>query len=171
MIWKWKIMLTDHAKLLRFFEETKHVEGRKKLQKMIYILQSSGFPFEEKYQFHFYGPYSEELSLRMEELCNLGFIREVKEDKGNYSQYIYDVTQEGLDFSHQFDLQMPDFREQAQLLQAESSRFLELMATMLYFKDLPKQMVEEKVYVVKPKQHFTVEEMEKAWKLIEKVRQ
>lgn len=163
-------MLTDHAKLLRFFEETNHVVGRKKLQKMIYILQSCGFPFEEKYQFHFYGPYSEELSLRMEELCNLGFIEERQEDKGNYTQYIYDVTDEGLDFSHQFELALPDFSKQVQLLQVESSRFLELVATMFYFRDLSKDIIEKKVRDVKAKQNFSTEEMEKAWDFIEKIR-
>lgn len=164
-------MLSDHARLLRFFEETDQVIGRKKLQKMIYILQVCGFPFEEKYHFHFYGPYSEELSLRMEELCNLGFIEENKEDKGNYTQYTYDVTSEGVDFSHQFELAMPDFSEHAQLLQAESSRFLELVATMVYFHDLSKDMVEKKVRDVKPKQKFSPKEMEKAWDFIEKIRQ
>lgn len=74
-------MLDNHAKLLYFFSKAKQVTGRKKLQKMIYILQQCRVPFEEKYQFHFYGPYSEELTLRVEELCNLNFLNEEKEEK------------------------------------------------------------------------------------------
>src|SRR5699024_6984368 len=69
-------MLTNHGKLLHFFIEANEVTGRKKLQKMIYILQVCGIPFGEKFHYHFYGPYSEELSLRVEELCNLGFLKE-----------------------------------------------------------------------------------------------
>ena len=47
-------MLNNHAKLIRFFSEANGITGRKKLQKMIYILQKCDIPFEEKYQFHFY---------------------------------------------------------------------------------------------------------------------
>ena len=65
-------MLENHAKLMQFFSSTDEIVGRKKLQKMIYILKKCEIPFEERYQFHFYGPYSEELTLRVEEMCNLG---------------------------------------------------------------------------------------------------
>lgn len=164
-------MLTDHAKLLNFFAEMKKVTGRKKLQKMIYILQSCGVPFKEKYQFHIYGPYSEELTLRMEELCNLGFIYEEKEEKASYVQYTYEITDEGMDFLHQVQPDMPCFTSQANLLQQESSRFLELTATMLYFRNLPKQEIKKKVCDVKPKQNYSPEEMDNAWDLIEKIRQ
>src|SRR5690625_3020122 len=163
-------MLTDHAKLLRFFAEMKKVTGRKKLQKMIFILQACGVPFQEKYQFHIYGPYSEELTLRMEELCNLGFIYEEKEEMSHYVQYIYEITDEGLEFLNQIQPSMPDFTVEAKLLQQESSRFLELTATMLYFQDLNRQEVEQKVYDVKPKQKYSPEEMERAWGLINKIR-
>src|SRR5690625_360724 len=60
-------MLTNHAKLMQFFSIASEVTGRKKRQKMIYILQQCHVPFEEKYRFHIYGPYSEELTLRSEE--------------------------------------------------------------------------------------------------------
>lgn len=162
-------MLTDHAKLLNFFAEMKKVTGRKKLQKMIFILQACGVPFQEKYQFHIYGPYSEELTLRMEELCNLGFIHEEKEKKSNYVQYIYEITDEGIDFLQQIQPDMPDFANEAKLLQQESSRFLELTATMLFFRNLTKQEVEKKVHDVKPKQNYSAEEMDRAWNLIESI--
>ncbi|WP_047983821.1 YwgA family protein [Ornithinibacillus californiensis] len=159
-------MLENHAKLMRFFSEAKEVTGRKKLQKMVYILQSFGIPFEEKFQFHFYGPYSEELMLRVEELCNLGFIHEEKEVKSNYFQYHYTLTNEGTDFLNQFSVEMPNCLESIELLQGKSSRFLELVSTMLYFKDLPKDDVEAKVLAVKPKQKYSEEEMAEAWNLI-----
>ncbi|HLR08452.1 MAG TPA: YwgA family protein [Bacillota bacterium] len=162
-------MLTKHAKLMRFFAEAREVEGRKKLQKMIYILKVSGVPFEEKYQFHFYGPYSEELSLRMEELCNLGFVEEKKETKSHYTQYRYRITADGETFLQQFPCDMPDFHKPLALLQDKSSRFLELVATMLYFRDLPRDEVEEKVHLVKPKQKYSDDELAKAWTLIDQL--
>ncbi|CAM5365489.1 hypothetical protein [Bacillus safensis FO-36b] [Bacillus safensis subsp. safensis] len=70
-------MLKEHAKLMKVFSESGEIVGRKKLQKMIYIAKKLDLPFYEKYDFHFYGPYSEELTLRIEELCNLGFLDEM----------------------------------------------------------------------------------------------
>ncbi|WP_042143951.1 YwgA family protein [Paucisalibacillus sp. EB02] len=162
-------MLENHAKLMRFFSEAKQVTGRKKLQKMVYILQSFGIPFEEKFQFHFYGPYSEELTLRIEELCNLGFINEEKEVKSNYFQYHYSLTNDGTQFLNQFSVHMPNCSGSIELLQGKSSRFLELVSTMLYFKDLSKDEVEAKVHDVKPKQKYSEEELVEAWKLIDEL--
>ena len=88
-------MLKDHAKIMHAIAESGEVVGRKKLQKMIYIAKKLEFPFREKFQFHFYGPYSEELTLRVEELCNMGFLNEVKEKKGGYYQYRYTLTDDG----------------------------------------------------------------------------
>lgn len=160
-------MLTNHAKLMHFFDVANEVTGRKKLQKMIYILQKCKVPFEEKYQFHFYGPYSEELTLRMEELCNLGFINEVKEDKSNYYQYNYAITDNGQKFLEQFSLEMPEIKDQVESLKGKSSRFLELVSTILYFDDLSRDDIIEKIHTVKPKQNFTEEEINEAWKYIE----
>ena len=42
-----------------------------------------------------YGPYSEELTLRIEELCEMGFLNEQFVDKGSYVQYKYNVSSEG----------------------------------------------------------------------------
>lgn len=162
-------MLMNHAKIMHFFSIANDVTGRKKLQKMIYILQKSQIPFAEKFQFHFYGPYSEELTLRMEELCNLEFLNEMKEDKGNYYQYKYEITDAGQTFLDQFELDMPNIAGQIELLKGKSSRFLELTATMLFFDDLSKQEVEDKVHIVKPKQKYTEDEMAEAWEFIKQI--
>ncbi|GGB34980.1 hypothetical protein GCM10011409_10550 [Lentibacillus populi] len=164
-------MLTNHAKLMQFFSIAKEVTGRKKLQKMIYILQKNNVPFAEKYQFHFYGPYSEELSLRIEELTNLGFISEEREEKSNYYQYHYQITGDGREFLNQFTLDMPDFTLMVERLNTKSSRFLELVSTMLYFDDLPRNEIAEKVHVVKPKQNYTDEELKEAWMFIDSLQE
>ncbi|MFC2948946.1 YwgA family protein [Virgibacillus sediminis] len=163
-------MLTNHARLMQFFAEADELTGRKKLQKMIYIMQKCKMPFEEKYEFHFYGPYSEELTLRVEELCNLGFVSEVKEDKGNYSQYRYTVTEDGHSFLQQFSSEMPNLEEYVSLMQNKSSRFLELVSTLMYFDHLPLEENIEKVHTVKPKQKYTDEEIEEAIQFIHKLK-
>ncbi|GAB3789265.1 YwgA family protein [Virgibacillus kimchii] len=164
-------MLTNHAKLMEFFSVADEITGRKKLQKMIYILQKCKLPFEEKYEFHFYGPYSEELTLRVEELCNLGFLQEIKEEKSNYFQYHYHITGDGRSFLQQFASHLPGLGDKVKLLNRQSSRFLELVATMMYFDALPKPAVTEKIHQVKSKQKYTEEEIEQAWEFIQQMKE
>lgn len=155
-------MLINHAKLIHFFQIANEVTGRKKLQKMIFILQKCKVPFEEKFQFHFYGPYSEELTLRVEELCNLNFIEEKREDKTSYNQYNYQITGDGEEFLEQFSLDMPDISDKVEMLKSKSARFLELVSTLLYFEDYSSEEQVEKLHKVKPKQKFTAEEIAEA---------
>jgi len=163
-------MLDNHVKLMKFFSVANEVTGRKKMQKMIYILQKCNLPFEEKYQFHFYGPYSEELTLRVEELCNLGFLDEIREDKSNYFQYRYQLTGAGEEFLDQFSLEMPEFTREVDMLQKRSSRFLELVATILFFDDLPLEESIKKVHTMKPKQKYTDMEIQDAIHFMEELR-
>jgi uncharacterized protein len=144
--------------------------GRKKFQKMIYILKKLSFPFQEKYQFHFFGPYSEELTLRIEELCNMGFIQEVKEKKGGYFQYRYSLTEEGSDFLSLYAVEMPQIKECMEDMNGQSARFLELVSTILYFEELPKEDVYEKVFTLKSKQKYTAEEIDQAYDYIDKLK-
>ncbi|MDT9026694.1 MULTISPECIES: YwgA family protein [Rossellomorea] len=160
-------MLKDHAKLMSAFLASGEVVGRKKLQKMIFIAKKLEFPFQEKFQFHFYGPYSEELTLRVEELCNMGFISEVKEKKGGYYQYRYTVTKEGEDFLQIYEKEMPCLEDCLTDMNVQSARFLELVSTVLYFDNLPKDEVVEKVFTLKSKQKYTEEEIDEAFAYIE----
>ncbi len=164
------VLLPNHAKLMKFFSASDEVVGRKKLQKMIYILKKCDIPFEEKYEFHFYGPYSEELTLRMEELCNLGFISETKEKKSNYFQYRYKMTDQGEEFLNHSNVQIPAIDGMVAKMTDKSSRFLELVSTMLYFDDLKRQEVEVKVQTVKNKQNYTDKDLQSAWAFIDELK-
>ncbi|MBA2175225.1 YwgA family protein [Halobacillus locisalis] len=163
-------MLENHAKLMQFFSSTDEIVGRKKLQKMIYILKKCEIPFEERYQFHFYGPYSEELTLRVEEMCNLGFISETKEEKKSYYQYRYKLTDNGQEFLEHYENNMPPLNEHIKVMNEKSSRFLELVSTMLFFEELPREEVKEKVHTVKSTQNYSDEDIENGWEFIEKIR-
>jgi uncharacterized protein len=160
-------VLKDHAKLMSAFLASGEIIGRKKLQKMIFIAKKLTFPFQEKFQFHFYGPYSEELTLRVEELHNMGFITEVKEKKGGYFQYRYTVTEEGTTFLEMYKTEMPHLSDCLTDMNEKPSRFLELVSTVLYFDNLPKDEVKEKVFTLKSKQKYTEEEIEEAYGYIE----
>lgn len=163
-------MLTDRAKLMKVFASAGEVIGRKKLQKMVYIAKKLNYPFYEKYNFHFYGPYSEEVTLRVEELCNLGFLSELKENKGGYSQYRYSLTENGQEFLTHYDLEMPNLNECMTNMNEQSSRFLELVSTVLFFEGLSKDEVKDKVFTLKSKQRYTEEEVDEAYSYIEQLR-
>jgi uncharacterized protein YwgA len=163
-------VLKEHAKLMGAFASCGEITGRKKLQKMIYIAKKISFPFQEKFQFHFYGPYSEELTIRVEELCNMGFLEEVKEKKGGYYQYRYTVTAEGKAFLQHSEVDMPNFKETVTEMNGQSARFLELVSTVLYFDNLPREEVKEKIFTLKRKQRYTEEEITDAYKYIEQLR-
>ncbi|MEC1024327.1 YwgA family protein [Bacillus paralicheniformis] len=163
-------MLKEHAKLMKVFSDSGEIVGRKKLQKIIYIAKKLELPFYEKYDFHFYGPYSEELTLQVEELCNLGFLHEVKEKKGGYYQYRYSPNESGKQFLSQCELDMRDIKAYIDDVNGQSSRFLELVSTILYFEGLEQEEIREKVFTVKSKQRYTDEEFDEAVAYIKKLR-
>src|SRR6476620_9739370 len=143
------------------------VIGRKKLQKMIYIAKKMDFPFQERFQFHFYGPYSEELTLRVEELCNMGFLNEVKEKKGGYYQYRYTLTDSGREFLSLNEVEMPMLDDCLVDMNDQNARFLELVSTVLYFDNLPKEEVTNKVFTLKSSQRYTEAEIDEAYQYID----
>ena len=164
-------MLQEHAKIVQFISLANEVTGRKKLQKMIYIAKKMDFPFVEKYELHMYGPYSEELTLRVEELCEMGFLAEQCIDKGSYVQYTYNVTEEGTGFLDTAETPHASLSTCIDRLNGKSSRFLELVSTLLYFDHLNKDEQVAKVHIVKNKLNFTEEEMSNAFDFIAELQQ
>jgi uncharacterized protein YwgA len=70
------------------------VNGRKKLQKLFYIMKNLGFPVSLNFIYHRYGPYSPELSATISELNSLGLLKE------DYKSQIYEykITRTGKNF-------------------------------------------------------------------------
>ncbi|MDE5414649.1 YwgA family protein [Alkalihalobacterium chitinilyticum] len=163
-------MLKEHVKLLSMFQQAGEIVGRKKLQKIVYISKKLDIPFSERFKFHMFGPYSEELTLRIEELCNLGFLQEILETKSGYQQYRYILTEEGEKFLDMYNLDLPNIQPCVSSMNGQSSRFLELVSTVLYFEEMEKEEIVEKVMTVKKKQNYTEEEMERAFTYIEQLK-
>lgn len=51
------------------------VFGKTRLQKTVYFLESSGLGYGFKFNYHYYGPYSEELATSVEDAHSLGTIK------------------------------------------------------------------------------------------------
>jgi len=163
-------LLQEHAKVLHLLEQAGEVVGRKKLQKIVYITQKLKFEFNQRFQFHFYGPYSETLSLEIEELCQLGFLEEMLEDKGNYNVYRYQITDKGKDFLAHIPVEMGNMLPLLDKLNQSTARFLELVSTVFYFENLSRAEVEEKVFTLKAKSNYTKEEITEAYHWIEELK-
>ena len=163
-------MFKDHARIINAIASVGEISGRKKLQKMIYIAKSISFPFEEKFQFHFYGPYSEELTLRIEELCEMGYLNEKKEKQKSYVQYCYSLTESGEEFLRMYPVvNMPCLKECLEDMKEKSARFLELVSTIIYFRSEPKEEVIDKIHTLKSKQKYSSEEISEAYAYIEQL--
>ena len=129
-------MLQEHARIVQFIAMAGEARGRKKLQKMIYIAKKMDFPFAEKYELHMYGPYSEELTLRVEELCEMGFLSESCTDKGSYVQYSYHVTEAGGQFLETAEAPHEKLADCIDRLKEKSSRFLGARFDLALFRPL-----------------------------------
>ena len=164
-------MFKDHAKIINAISVAGEISGRKKLQKIVYIAKKLSFPFQEKYQFHFYGPSSEELTLRIEELCNMGYLNEVREKRAGYYQYCYSITEAGRDFLSMQEVEMPLLEECLLDMNEQNARFLELVSTVLFFDTLEKDEVIEKIFTLKSKQKYTLEEIDEAYAYIEQLQE
>jgi len=164
-------MLKGHAKLMRLVEVVGEVTGRKKMQKMVYIAKKMKIDFEERFQFHMFGPYSEELTLRVDELCNLGLLDERWESKGAIEVYKYTLNDAGRDFLRFQKVDLGKGEELFRRMNEENSRFLELVSTILYFEHLPYDEMKNKVFTLKSKQRYTEEEIQKGLGFIQELRQ
>lgn len=166
-----RLVLEEHANVVRVVSLAGEVTGRKKLQKIVYIAKKLNYPFHEKYHFHMYGPYSEELTMRVEELCTMGFLTERKEDRGSYQQYRYEVTDKGTTFTESFCKEAGGLPQIIEELNTQSARFLELVSSLLYFDELSREQQIVKVRTVKAKLNFTDEEFEHAFTFMTKLNQ
>lgn len=163
-------MLKGHAKLMRLVEIVGEVTGRKKLQKMVYIAKRMHVDFDERFEFHMFGPYSEELTVKVDEMCNLGLLEEHWESKGAIQVYKYALNDAGRDFLRFEDVNLGRGEELIRRMNEENSRFLELVSTMLYFEHLPFDEMVTKVFTLKSKQRYTEEEVQKGLAFIEELR-
>ncbi|WP_400162206.1 YwgA family protein [Brevibacillus sp. TJ4] len=159
-------MLRRHAKIIRLIEVAGEVSGRKKLQKMVYIAKHLNMDFDERYEFHMYGPYSEELTLRVDELCNMGLLDEQVESKGAIHMYRYTLNETGRDFLRYNEVDLGPGERAISRMNEENSRFLELVSTILYFSHLPYEEMKNKIFTLKSKQRYTEEEIAKGQEFV-----
>jgi uncharacterized protein YwgA len=132
--------------LMQLFVFAKKIEGKIKLQKIVYILQEKDFiDFELDYKYALYGPYSEGLQIELEYLSKIGFLRE-----GESNVYQHDES-----FPIKIDINdgVEMNRDLISKLLQKESQLLEVTSTIYYLKSRhysEREYIEKKIKLLKP---------------------
>jgi len=110
------------------------LQGRKRLQKVVFFLQEAGCPLDCKYTLHHFGPYSRDVADRCDEMVTAGLVDEVGGPPNGDMPYAYTLkpkTYAALERTA--DAEMQRFHELGTRLINESIWSLELGSTILFF--------------------------------------
>ena len=138
----------DDLKVARLIHEAKGVDGRVKLQKIVYLLMAMGFDFPyDDFRILQRGPYSPSLAATVDCLSACGLVVQEKEDLGTATngtpivRYNYRVTKEIGKLLKELKIGIPTggprarFPKAIRLLASTNVYVLEVAATILYLRD------------------------------------
>jgi hypothetical protein len=115
---------------------------RKRLQKVVYLLQAAGCPLEAEFSLHHYGPYSEELARLTDEMVRQALLDECSSDNMMGKQYTYTLSPaaeqqitelEGTDLGRGWAAELARFEPTAKELLVADLKQLEYASTIVYF--------------------------------------
>jgi uncharacterized protein YwgA len=128
--------------LVKLVEWASPLRSRKRLQKVVYLLQASGCSdLDASYILHHYGPYSSEVASVSDQLVRSGILEETAEAIPVGMQYSYQLSEAGRQAVQQLEHgpqanRLESFRAQetkARSLLNKGMGELELGSTMVYF--------------------------------------
>jgi len=114
------------------------LETRKRLQKVVYLLQQAGCPLDADFTLHHYGPYSFEVARLTDALVQQGLLDEKESHNFAGRQYSYSLTERAKKALQNAKASphssIDEYEGQARkLLQEPDLRKLEYAATISYF--------------------------------------
>ncbi|NLJ72245.1 MAG: hypothetical protein GX333_04425 [Syntrophomonadaceae bacterium] len=127
-----------------------HIVGRKKLQKIIYIIQQLCNPFNNPYEYrwNYYGVFSEELASEIHTGKVFGIFGENYIDEYGYRTYVIEV----IDSSNLSDIEKnKQLKSIVEFLVSKEPRVLEVISSIMYFQSrgLDKLEIEKKLNELK----------------------
>lgn len=147
-------MLDNEYALIRLFDVAPTISGRKRFQKVVYLLQQIGIPYTEKFRYHHFGPYSSELQAEMDNLVNYELI----DESYTGETYVYKITDKGKKFSEQYNtLNNRNFELPEQLVRQiidTDTPVLELASTYAYLLEMGYKREEAVVKAIELKPHL-----------------
>lgn len=122
--------------LAALFDAVTEIEGRKKLQKTVHILQEFGIPFGVSFGYHHYGPFSEQLQDCLQSAQHDSLISET-EVPGSTPTFKFKANERlnGL-WKMLGNESPPKWAEFAAELNRKSPRELETISTLIYLEKL-----------------------------------
>jgi len=144
--------------VLELFDRLGQINGKKALQKLVYLARIFGIETGYSYRFHYFGPYSDQLAADLDDLIESKAVRNVR---GSYALKLNDeLRNNNIDYSEQVN-------ELIEVFGNKAPSDLELFATA-YFIDKNEKFVfknydEEKIIqeIIKAKPKFTRMKVEK----------
>lgn len=119
------------------------LHSRKRLQKVVFLLQAAGCPVDAEYILHRYGPYSQEVARLSDEMVQVGLLKESSEQNSVGVQYSYALTENAAKEIAELDRapkgkklasQLTLYENQAKKLLSTDVGLLEIASTMVYFR-------------------------------------
>ncbi len=131
-------------KILALVSIANEIEGRTKFQKIVFILKSKGVKFHETFKYHYYGPFSADLQLEIEELVDRNLLNEKTSLPYKYS------------LKQKHKIEDDSIKEKVDLIKFlcnQDYQNLELVSTIYFlqnngFTDI--NLIEKKLRVLKP---------------------
>lgn len=118
------------------FRSLGSVEGRKKLQKIVHILQEFGVPFGVRYGYHHYGPFSDQLQDSLQSFSHDGLIKEEKVES-QFPTSRFSPEPKLLQLLEQIEAEPnPAWVAFAKDLNGKSPRELEAISTLIYLEKM-----------------------------------
>lgn len=141
------------ARIGLLLRRVKTIETRKKVQKIVHILQVMGAPFPERFDFHRYGAFSTELAREIEAFKEENLVVET-EISGPLPTFRLEPAESLLELlSRDSSLtEEPEWLAWAEELNGERPRRLEGISTILYFhqRRWPREAWRKKFQELKP---------------------
>lgn len=118
--------------ILKSLHMVEKIDGRKKIQKIIYLINNRMSNAFSDYRFYLYGPYSDQLFYELQNLNDDKIITEIS----NTQSYSYTITNKGKEFLDQLEAKMSlediEKFKIVKKLNDYSSEDLEIMASLYY---------------------------------------
>jgi uncharacterized protein YwgA len=119
------------------------LETRKRMQKVVYLLQAAGCPFGADFFLHRFGPYSQEVAQLTDELVAAGVLQEIESENAVGHQFGYSLTKQGETLLSAFESRslgqslskaMAKYEPLAKQLATNELKELEVASTIAYYR-------------------------------------
>jgi uncharacterized protein len=133
----------NRYQLARIVQWAGKFHSRKRMQKLIFMLQAAGCPLDAEYDLHHYGPYSHDVARLTGELVSEKLLDETSELHPYGEQYSYALSDDAREQLSRYEassagsgpaLDIAKFRPLAVKLYRTDLKELEVASTIVYFR-------------------------------------